>query len=120
MERMGMRTILWKKLLRQSFQNFLSLEKIYKQKVKLRNQFKYSERGCQTFNQPTRDRGVSTVPPQVSNFSCNVNRWKIYDAYVMEYMIKLEEEKKSEKNKPTLWKNENPSALRLLHSDELR
>lgn len=91
-----------------------------KPKVKLRNQFKYSERGCQTFNQPTRDRGVSTIPPQVSHFSCNVNRWKIYDAYVMEYMIMLEGENKTDKNKSTLWKNENPSALRLLHSDELR
>lgn len=101
-------------------------EEEVKPKIKLRNQFKYSERGCQTFNQPTRDRSVATIPPKVREFSQNVNRWKIYDAYVMELMIKVEQQDKDTKDKKSspamknIWKNNNPSALRLLHSDELR
>jgi len=97
-------------------------------KPKLRNQFKYSERGCQTFNRPTRDRGVSTVPPETDEFCSQVTRWQIHDAYVSEYLIKMASmENKGKKNDsekfteaPSTWKKETPSSLRLLHSDEVQ
>ena len=36
----------------------------------------------QTFNNPRRDRKVSTEPPSTETFSANVSHWEIYDAYV--------------------------------------
>eukprot|EP01137_Pigoraptor_chileana_P035580 Opistho-2@29840 len=47
----------------------------------LRNQFNFSERACQTFNNPQRDRATSTEPPPRANFSATVNQWEIHDAY---------------------------------------
>eukprot|EP01136_Pigoraptor_vietnamica_P011058 Opistho-1_new@49440 len=47
----------------------------------LRNQFNFSERACQTFNNPLRDRATSTEPPPRANFSATVNQWEIHDAY---------------------------------------
>jgi dynein intermediate chain 1 len=50
----------------------------------LRNQFNFSERATQTFNQPIRERSVVSEPPPSKEFSANANQWAIYDAY-MEY-----------------------------------
>ena len=47
-----------------------------------KNQFNYSERACQTFNNPVRERGVATVPPELVSFSANVSQWEIYDKYM--------------------------------------
>ncbi|EKX42942.1 hypothetical protein GUITHDRAFT_95510 [Guillardia theta CCMP2712] len=49
---------------------------------KLRNQFNYSERACQTFNQPLRERATITEPPPSLTINCQVNQWEIFDAYV--------------------------------------
>ena len=49
---------------------------------KLRNQFNYSERACQTFNQPLRERSTITEPPPSLTINCQVNQWEIFDAYV--------------------------------------
>jgi len=51
----------------------------------LRNQFNFSERATQTFNNPRRDRKVATEPPPMATFSAVVNRWEIYDTYVEDY-----------------------------------
>ncbi len=56
----------------------------------LRNQFNFSERATQTFNQPMKDRSVMSEPPPSKEFSANANQWAIYDAY-MEY---FEQQKK--------------------------
>lgn len=48
----------------------------------LRNQFNFSERATQTFNNPRRDRKVATEPPAVEDFSGNVSHWEIYDTYL--------------------------------------
>lgn len=51
----------------------------------LRNQFNFSERATQTFNNPMRDRKVATEPPPRSNFSANVTHWEIYDTYMEDF-----------------------------------
>ncbi|KAL4227306.1 cytoplasmic dynein with WD40 domain [Mactra antiquata] len=59
---------------------------------KLTNQFNYSERASQTYNNPYRERGTATEPPPRAVFSSNVTQWEIYDAYQEDF-------EKQEKNK---------------------
>jgi len=51
-----------------------------------KNQFNYSERAAQTFNNPLRERGVATVPPPVVGFTATVSQWEIYDSYMQDYI----------------------------------
>lgn len=57
-----------------------------------KNQFNYSERAAQTFNNSLRSRGVATEPPPVVQFFATVTQWEIYDAYMTEYKKILQEE----------------------------
>lgn len=91
-----------------------------KKKTKLRNQFKYSERGCQTFNHPTRDRGVSTVPPSVCNFKSQASRATIYDTYLATFLTAHDTSEVTEKPDRSAESIENPLAIRTLHSDEMQ
>ena len=50
-----------------------------------KNQFNYSERAAQTFNNPLRERGVSTEPPPVVDFGATLTQWEIYDFYMADY-----------------------------------
>ncbi|CAH1797516.1 unnamed protein product [Owenia fusiformis] len=59
---------------------------------KLTNQFNYSERASQTYNNPFRERGTVTEPPPRATFCANVTQWEIFDAY-------QEDQDKQEKNK---------------------
>ncbi|KAL5004410.1 hypothetical protein ScPMuIL_017866 [Solemya velum] len=59
---------------------------------KLTNQFNYSERASQTYNNPYRERGTATEPPPRATFSANVNQWEIFDAYQEDF-------ERQEKNK---------------------
>lgn len=59
---------------------------------KLTNQFNYSERASQTYNNPYRERGTATEPPPRATFSGNVTQWEIFDAYNEDF-------EKQEKNK---------------------
>jgi len=56
-----------------------------------RNQFSYSDRACQTFDNPLRERGVATVPPAVSGFTATVSQWEIYDSYMGDYFATVAE-----------------------------
>ncbi|XP_035659289.1 dynein intermediate chain 2, ciliary-like [Branchiostoma floridae] len=62
---------------------------------KLTNQFNFSERASQTFNNPYRERGTQTEPPPRVNFSSTANQWEIYDAYVED--IQRQEKSKEKK-----------------------
>lgn len=67
-----------------------------------KNQFNYSERAAQTFNNMTKNRGVATEPPPVVQFFATVTQWDIYDAYMADYRKQLHEEeliKNAEKRK---------------------
>jgi len=48
----------------------------------LRNQFNFSERGSQTYNEVQRFRTIATQPPRCNNFPETVTQWHIYDAYM--------------------------------------
>ncbi|XP_033750677.1 dynein intermediate chain 2, ciliary-like isoform X3 [Pecten maximus] len=48
---------------------------------KLTNQFNYSERASQTYNNPYRERGTATEPPPRATFAGSVTQWEIFDAY---------------------------------------
>ncbi|KAK7116011.1 dynein intermediate chain 2, ciliary-like isoform X2 [Littorina saxatilis] len=52
---------------------------------KLTNQFNYSERASQTYNNPYRDRTTATEPPPRASFSSNATQWEIYDAYTEDF-----------------------------------
>ena len=60
-----------------------------------KNQFNYSERAAQTFNNSVRSRGVSTEPPPVVSFSATVTQWDIFDSYMQEYKNALAEDEAS-------------------------
>jgi dynein intermediate chain 1 len=57
-----------------------------------KNQFNYSERAAQTFNNVLRSRGVATEPPPVVQFAATVTQWDIYDAYMADLKSQLQEE----------------------------
>jgi len=52
-----------------------------------KNRFNYSERSSQTFNNPSRNRGVSTEPPAVAQYSASVSQWDIYDSYIGAHLV---------------------------------
>ena len=60
----------------------------------IKNQFNYSERASQTFNNPLRSRGVRTSPPPVTQYSGQANQWIIYDTYKTECLISMMEHNK--------------------------
>jgi dynein intermediate chain 1 len=60
-----------------------------------KNQFNYSERACQTFNNSLRSRGVATEPPPVVQFFATVSQWDIFDCYMADYIKQLAEEESS-------------------------
>nr|XP_022331438.1 dynein intermediate chain 2, ciliary-like isoform X1 [Crassostrea virginica]XP_022331443.1 dynein intermediate chain 2, ciliary-like isoform X1 [Crassostrea virginica] len=57
---------------------------------KLTNQFNFSERASQTYNNPYRERGTATEPPPRATFSSNVTQWEIADAYHEDFEKQLE------------------------------
>eukprot|EP00164_Ancoracysta_twista_P000985 GFYU01001289.1.p1 GENE.GFYU01001289.1~~GFYU01001289.1.p1 ORF type:complete len:672 (+),score=254.71 GFYU01001289.1:267-2282(+) len=61
----------------------------------LRNQFNFSERASQTYNNPKRDKNTATEPPPTCNFAANATQWEIYDAYILD----IENNKKQETTK---------------------
>jgi len=62
---------------------------------KLTNQFNYSDRASQTYNNPFRERGTVTEPPPRASFSSNVTQWEIFDAYIEDF----EKQEKSKEKK---------------------
>lgn len=74
-------------------------------KESLRNQFNFSERASQTFNNPYRERGTATEPPPRANFSATANQWEIYDAY-LEDIQKQERAKEKSKQVPAYKKDD--------------
>jgi len=63
-------------------------EKAQASKQQPRNQFNYSDRATQTFNNPLRTRSTNTEPPPHKTFSAAVNQWSIFDAYTEDALAK--------------------------------
>ncbi|CAH8605395.1 unnamed protein product [Dicrocoelium dendriticum] len=86
------------------------------QKKKLINQFNFSERSTQTYNNPHRDKGSITEPPPRATFSANVTQWSIFDDYASDY--EKQQEKSREKKPPgTGVKSEHRFKKKLIHGD---
>jgi len=66
----------------------------------LRNQFNFSERASQTYNEVQRTRTISTQPPLCKSFAESVTQWCIYDTYLKDF-DNSEAAKKAEKNSGT-------------------
>ena len=66
-----------------------------------KNQFNYSERAAQTFNNQMKERGVATEPPPTLKYSATVSQWDIYDFYMDNYISaqKYNRAAKTNKNK---------------------
>ncbi|KAM5191719.1 dynein axonemal intermediate chain 1 [Mantella aurantiaca] len=87
-----------------------------KKERKLTNQFNYSERASQSFNNPLRERASQTEPPPRATFSSTANQWEIYDAYIKEL---VKQEKMKEKQKaPVSKKEEDVQSRRRLTAAE--
>ncbi|XP_044140262.1 dynein axonemal intermediate chain 1-like [Bufo gargarizans] len=75
-----------------------------RKECKLTNQFNFSERASQTYNNPLRERASQTEPPPRATFSSTANQWDIYDAYIEELQ---KQEKLKEKQKAPVSKKED-------------
>jgi len=71
-----------------------------------KNQFNYSERAAQTFNNPMRGRGVATEPPPVMSYTATISQWEIYDSYMEAYESSEMEHAADSKNKKGFDKKE--------------
>lgn len=52
-----------------------------------KNQFNFSERATQTFNNPLKDRAVHTEPPPMTQYQDEVSQWKIHDSYKSDFLL---------------------------------
>jgi len=77
---------------------------------KLTNQFNFSERASQTYNNPLRERGTATEPPPRATYSSNVTQWEIYDAYQEDF----EKQEKSKEKKVVPGKKEEETKKKKL------
>lgn len=68
----------------------------------LRNQFNFSERASQTYNEVTRYRVIATQPPKCNNFTESVTQWLIYDAYMAEIEANAKKDDHTKEKKPSL------------------
>lgn len=76
----------------------------------LRNQFNFSERAAQTFNNPYRHREDQTEPPPRDDFSASANQWEIFDAYQAD-QARIEREKEKAAKKTTRGQSDDRGAL---------
>jgi len=82
-------------------------------KKKLTNQFNFSDRACQTYNNPARDRATVTEPPPRASFASNVTQWEIYDAYQEDF----EKQEKSKETKAKAKKDDHKQKKKFAHAD---
>ncbi|XP_072353366.1 dynein, axonemal, intermediate chain 1, paralog 2 isoform X2 [Scyliorhinus torazame] len=81
-----------------------------RQERKIPNQFNFSERASQTFNNPMRENGCQTEPPPRASFSSTANQWEIFDAYEE---VLAKQMVKKEKPKPHTTKKDTESKKKL-------
>jgi dynein intermediate chain 1 len=87
-----------------------------------KNQFNYSERAAQTFNNPMRERGVETEPPPVMTYAATISQWEIYDTYMDAYEQQEREKamqaKNSSKAKHTSYEKEDEAPVAAKKEDD--
>ena len=52
-----------------------------------KNQFNFSERATQSYNNPQKERAVHTEPPPVTQYSDEVSQWMIFDSYKSDFLL---------------------------------
>jgi len=77
----------------------------------LRNQFNFSERAAQTFNNPYRHREDQTEPPPRADFFATANQWEIFDAYQADQLRQEREKEKANKKTARGASSDDRSAL---------
>jgi len=83
-----------------------------------KNQFNYSDRAAQTFNNPMRSRGVATEPPPVLPFSATVTQWQIYDSFLESHMNAMREAELQKAGQSKKDKEEDKSAPKQSQSND--
>ena len=81
--------------------------------TKAKNQFNFSERASQTFNNPLKSRAVNTEPPFVTQYQDDVSQWKIYDNYKSDFLINqkmMENQGAEDKLASMMFDNNEPSS----------
>jgi len=68
----------------------------------LKNQFNFSERATQTYNNPRREKEICTEPPPTVDFSENVTNWEVFDGYLEDLNEKMEAAAAAESKKPAV------------------
>ncbi|XP_072429271.1 dynein, axonemal, intermediate chain 1, paralog 2 isoform X3 [Chiloscyllium punctatum] len=81
-----------------------------RQERKIPNQFNFSERASQTFNNPMRENGCQTEPPPRASFASTANQWEIFDAYEE---VLAKQAMKKEKQKPHTVKKDEVSKKKI-------
>ncbi|CAF0780705.1 unnamed protein product [Adineta ricciae] len=82
---------------------------------KLTNQFNFSERASQTYNNPCRDRETFVEQTPRATFSDNVSQWAIFDAYNEDY--DLQQKAKEKEQKKTLTKKDEEKKKKFVAVD---
>ncbi|CAD7944206.1 unnamed protein product [Amoebophrya sp. A25] len=90
----------------------------------LRNQFNFSERASQTYNEVQRTRVAATQPPLCKDFAESVTQWIIYDSY-MKDIEAAEQAKRNAKEKKSnvnleLDTKKKPSESDPIYSDAMK
>lgn len=68
----------------------------------LKNQFNFSERAAQTFNNPKREKEICTEPPPTIEFKATVTNWAVFDCYLEDFEAKARLAAESESKKPAV------------------
>jgi dynein intermediate chain 1 len=72
--------------------------------VVLKNQFNFSERATQSFNNPNRAKEVCTEPPPTSDYTGAITQSDVFDTYLTDIQRKIHEASLSEKKPMSLSK----------------
>lgn len=86
----------------------------------LKNQFSFSERATQTFNNPMREREVATLPPPTIDTGFTVTQFDIFDTYLEQLQRQYAAKENAEKKKATFGadKQQESSGIQALLNGE--
>ncbi|XP_014664871.1 PREDICTED: dynein intermediate chain 2, ciliary-like [Priapulus caudatus] len=86
---------------------------------KLTNQFNFSERASQTYNNPYREHETQTQPPPRTTFGSGVTQWEIFDAYAEDFAYQ-QLEKNKDKAKSIVGQKDGTTVRKKVLTSELQ
>eukprot|EP01006_Ploeotia_vitrea_P040276 TRINITY_DN66418_c11_g1_i5.p1 TRINITY_DN66418_c11_g1~~TRINITY_DN66418_c11_g1_i5.p1 ORF type:complete len:683 (+),score=390.47 TRINITY_DN66418_c11_g1_i5:191-2239(+) len=78
----------------------------------LKNQFNFSERASQTFNNHMRDHQVATEPPPTGELNENATQWQIFDAYVESVLRQMLEKEQADQKSSRIGRKQDKAGLK--------